>query len=719
MRDPRDVESPGSASQAVVESHSWIPSVAQDPAWIVVVDEDRMLERVQEALLTLADGVYGSRGAREENGPTSNPLVLTAGLYERTEESEHLLAGPLSTALELRVVHGNGHHDRRFLDLCRGLLVRELEADGEMVRVVRFSSLARPGIMVLRAEGASEQLGAGPPLLPPRNAGRVEQGTMTTGTWMTVSSNIGGGVVAAADQSETDHGKSTRIERIAAYVSDPVAIPPIEAASERLSTVRLVGFDELFDEHVAAWEHRWANADITIEGDDELQRAVRFSLFHLMASVASTGEAAVGARGLSGQSYAGHVFWDADVFVLPFLAATHPAAARAMLEYRLNRLDAARTEAATNGLRGADFPWESASSGREVTPTAIRHDDGTLELIRTGAHGEHIVADIAWSAMEYAAWSGDDQFLAGGGRRLLAETARFWAARIRQDSRAHILGVVGPDEYHEVVDDNAYTNVMARWNLRRAADLERRFGAQTDEVGEWEELAEALVDGYDRRTQLYEQFAGFFDLEPLIISDLAQPPVAADHLFGRDRVQAAQIIKQPDVLMLHHLVSGEVAPGSLVPNLDFYLPRTAHGSSLSPATCASLLARAGRPDDALELFAMACRMDLDDLTGTTAGGLHLATMGGVWQALVYGFAGLRPTSRALTMNPHLPSAWNRIEIRLRYRGAHLKIAVDHERMEVASTGDVTLAVAGSGVHHVHRGGTSFEWRGDQWERGPS
>jgi trehalose/maltose hydrolase-like predicted phosphorylase len=704
------------SSTPAADDGQWVPASTGDPTWQVTVEEEPMFERVHEAVLTLADGSFGTRGSREENASSGTSLVLSAGLYARHDETEHLMAGPRWTALAMA---GDARHgDHRTLDLRRGLLIREVQSSGGTIRIVRFSSLAWPGIMGLRAEGPRGRFGAGPALLPPRNAAAVEHGALDSIAWMSVSSNIGGGTVAAVDQTELDHTTGTRVERIAAYVSDPVTLPPVETAATRLSAARRAGFDHLLDEHVAAWENRWADADITIDGDDDLQRAVRFSLFHLMASVASTGEAAVGARGLSGPNYAGHVFWDADVFVLPFLAATHPAAAQAMLQYRLDRVDAARQEARANGLQGAQFPWESASSGREVTPRAVRQDTGTIEPIDTGTHEEHVVADVAWAAVEYAAWSGDDRFLATDGRRLLAETARFWASRIRRDGHAHIDGVIGPDEYHDVVDDNAYTNVMARWNLRRAAALERRWGTHETEPAEWDDLADAMVDGYDPDTLVFEQFAGFFDLEPLIIGELARPPVAADVLLGRDRVRAAQIIKQPDALMLHHLVPGEVPPASLAPNLDFYLPRTAHGSSLSPAICASLLARAGRPDDALELFATACRMDLDDLTETTAGGLHLATMGGVWQALVYGFAGLRPASDVLAIAPHLPSAWTRLEIRLRYRGARLRIAIGHERIDVTSDATVEINVGGAGIQQVDRAGATFERRENPWERTP-
>jgi trehalose/maltose hydrolase-like predicted phosphorylase len=246
--------------------------------------------------------------------------------------------------------------------------------------------------------------------------------------------------------------------------------------------------------------------------------------------------------------------------------------------------------------------------------------------------------------------------------------------RQTRDGKAHIYGVIGPDEYHEPVDDNAFTNVLARWNLRRAAALP---GVRKGERVRWLAIADALVDGYDRASGIYEQFAGFHDLEPLLIAEVApRRPIAADVLLGTERTAGAQVLKQADVLMLHHLLPEEVAPRSLLPNLDFYEPRTAHGSSLSPAIHAGLLARAGRYGAALQALRVAARLDLDDLTGTTAGGLHLATMGGLWQALVYGFAGIRPRGDSLIVDPRLPREWTALEIALCLHGRPVRVRID-------------------------------------------
>ena len=619
-----------------------VPDLAGDPSWTLMIEGIQPeLERVHESLLTLADGRLGTRGAPLFGHPSAVPGVLMAGAYRGEGPEVELDPCPDWTRLP-GSVPPEPELTRR-LDLRTGLL----RHDGPVV-ALQVSSLARPGTVAMRAQATFA--------VPPRS-----------GTGTSSSS-----AVSVAFRDECQNG---RLERVGAYGRSAAE------ARVTLALAEAAGFEGLLAEHREAWARRFDAADVVIEGDPELQLAIRVALFHLMASVASEGEAAVGARGLSGSAYRGHVFWDSDVFVLPFLAATHPPAARAVLEYRIRRLPEARAAARRLGRAGARFPWESAGSGEDVTPHHVRSPKGTIIPNRTGGLEEHIVADIAWAADCYLAWTGDEMFAIGAGRELLVETARYFASRVRRDrdGRGHIYGVIGPDEYHESVDDNAFTNVMARWNLRRAAELD---GSEAERA-EWLGIAEALVDGYDPRTGLYEQFAGFLELEPLVIADVSRRrPIAADLLLGAERVAGAQVLKQADVLMLHHLVPNEVAPASLVPNLDFYEPRTAHGSSLSPAIHASLLARAGRYDDALAMLRVAARLDLDDLTGTTAGGIHLATMGGVWQALAFGFAGVRPRGDRLVVDPRLPPAWESLELRLRFRGNPLRLRIEPGGVEI-------------------------------------
>jgi trehalose/maltose hydrolase-like predicted phosphorylase len=464
---------------------------------------------------------------------------------------------------------------------------------------------------------------------------------------------------------------------------------------EAVHEARELGFDTLFAEHRRAWAERWEEADIAIEGDADLQLGVRLALFHMMASVTDGGEAAVGARGLSGPGYRGHVFWDSDVYVLPFLAATHPSCARAMLEYRVARLPASLAAARAMGRSGARFAWESAVSGQDITPATAPDGTGGTSPVYSGPQEEHIVADVAWSAAHYIDWTGDQAFARGPGLELLAQTARWWASRIQrdEDGSAHIRDVMGPDEYHESVDDDAYTNVMARWNLRRAAEAAAGTGVSDQhERDHWLGLADAITDGYDPATGIYEQFAGWNALEPVVIADLVRRPVSADRLLGHARVRAAQIVKQPDVLMLHYLVPEELAHGSLEPNLAYYDPRTAHGSSLSVGVHAALMARAGHLEHALELLSLATRVDLDDLGGEAEEGVHLAAMGSVWRAIALGFAGLRPAGDALAIDPVLPPGWESLKLCVRFHATQIRLCVRRGTVEVSASAPVAVLV---------------------------
>ena len=659
-----------------------VPHIDDDDRWVVRLPEETSQKRVAEALGALSNGWLGTRAALEEDGPLSAPLVVVNGCYT-TGSEPHLLAAPQWTSIDLPAF-GAGATNHRQLDLRTGVLTRFVQDDDRQLRTVRLVSAARAHALGMRAETAPALLSVGEPLAQPSGQADIETDCGGELNLARARDAAGSNNISLAGwQRVRDCGDRTVIERLAAWHASQTDSPTWSPVVDKMSDLQRLGFDRLLADHRAAWARRWADAEVTIDGNAGDELAARFAVFHLLGCAPDSGEAAVGARGLTGEAYGGHVFWDADVFVLPALAAIRPGAARAMLEYRIRRLPIARAAAHALGRRGARFPWESAGSGADVTPRQVLGRRGEVIPIRTGQHEEHIVADIAWASDHYASWTGDRAFAEGPGADLIVQGARYWASRVRSDPNGttHIDQVMGPDEYHEIVDDNAYTNVMARWNLRRGADL-LAATHNGDEADEWRSLANTLVDGWDRHRSLYEQFAGYWELEPLLVANVAKPPVAVDVLLGSPRVSGSQLIKQPDVLMLHHLVPEEVVSGSLEPCLTFYEPRCAHGSSLSPAIHASLLARAGQPDHALSLFRVAARLDLDDLTGTTAGGVHLATMGGVWQALAFGFLGLRAVGEVLTINPCLPAEWTGLALRFRFRGQPVGVrgTVDFHRV---------------------------------------
>lgn len=645
----------------------------EDDRWQLVVEDGVPgRRRVEESWLCVADGRIGARGSLEEDGPGSVPMALAAGAYG---PDQSLVPLPSWISVDLS---GTFEPGRRVLDLRDATLWREAPArsdrsargDGAALRSTRFACLARPGlgVLVLEAPGAPPAVDGGP-------AGRPT-------TEVTV--HPAGRTRRVLEVRRTDvrgpAGGPRSLRRLAAYRVGNGRQPARRQAEEDLVRAWQIGPRRLLAEQRRTWGDRWGTADVEISGDGDLTRAVRFALFQLVCAADDRGEAAVGPRGLTGPAYAGHVMWDADIFVLPFLAATHVPSARAMLEYRIRRLPAARRAARALGRKGVRFPWESAADGTDVTPSFGVDETGREVPILSGPLEEHITADVAWAAWRLATWGGDWGFLDGPGRALVVDTARYWASRVRVDGQGsgHIDAVIGPDEYHEDVDDNAFTNNLAAWNLRRAAELVgRRPGrGEHEEAYHWLEVADRLVTGFDERTSLYEQFAGFQRLEPVTAASLGRVPFAGDLVLGRGRTARSQLLKQADVLMLHHMVPEAVVPGSLAPNLDHYLPRTCHGSTLSPSVHAAVLARAGRTEEARRMLELAARIDLDDLTGTTASGLHLANSGGIWQALVHGFAGLRitgPDDAELTIEPRVPADWGELRIRLRWHGTALSL----------------------------------------------
>ncbi len=662
-----------------------VPGVHRDPRWSIVEEGiDAARHRVTESLFTLATGGVGFRGSVEEAPGHGQPLVVAAGVYTGASAADGLLPGPDVVDVHLAPPV---QEDVRVLDLRTGVLHRTEVAPevrpgggsqpGPPLRSLRFASTTVPGLLAVRVEAAQERLEV------PEVGGRAG--------WSEVG-DADGGIGALTHQDTADDGGVRSVQRLVAV--DASAHGPVSRrrARRRLSRATAAGFEAALAQHRSTWARRWERVGVTIPGDPETELGLRHALFQLWGLSGAGRELAVGARGLTGGGYSGHVFWDADVFVLPALVTVDPSAAAAMVRYRLDRLDAARARARADGRDGARFPWESGRHGHDVTPAEGCLGSERIAIL-TGALEEHITADVAWAVVHHASWTRPSGALTADESLLLRETATYWASRVStaEDGSAHLLGVIGPDEYHERVDDNAFTNAMARWNLRTAAHLTR---SSPDERARWLAVADALVDGFDPATGIYEQFRGYDDLRTMVASDVAPPPVAADVLAGRAVVAASQVIKQPDVLMMHHLLPDDVAAGSLVANLDHYAPRTAHGSSLSPAVMASLHARAGRPDTALELLRLSLRIDLEDLGDTTAAGVHLGACGGAWQAVLHGFLGARVSQdRRLHLDPVLPSGWSDLDIRFRCLSNDVRIRVEDARLSVDASGPLEVQVA--------------------------
>jgi kojibiose phosphorylase len=466
----------------------------------------------------------------------------------------------------------------------------------------------------------------------------------------------------------------------------------VDAARGKLEELlgRRVYYEDLLDAHRRAWEQVWQASDVVIEGDREAQRAVRYNLFQLLIAAPWHGErASIPAKTLSGFGYHGHIFWDADIFTLPLFTFTHPEVARQMLLYRYHTLPGARRRAAAGGFEGAQFPWESALTGDEVTPRWVPHAEQREPIrIWTGDIQLHINADVAYATWQYWQATGDDEFMARYGAEMILETALFWQSRVEwypELERYEIHDVMGPDEYHERVNNNAFTNRMVQWHLKtalqlldwleaahpqRAAELRRRLKLDAARLDRWRDIVAKIYIPYDAQTGLIEQFDGYFELRDVNLADYEPRDRSMQAILGIEGVRKTQIVKQPDVLMLLYLLGDAYDERVLRVNWDYYTPRTDHtyGSSLGPAIHAILACRLGDPEAAYEHFMRAALVDLEDTRGNAADGIHAASAGGVWQAVVFGFGGVRTADGGPRAKPRLPPGWRRLCFRLQYRG---------------------------------------------------
>jgi beta-phosphoglucomutase family hydrolase len=687
---------------------AWPPvAPTEDAAWLIV-EEGFTLTREHEieSIFAVSNGHLGSRYSLAEGSPMSSPATFLAGLYDpgpRPIPALALLpdwscAAPIVEGERLSLRSGRVLAHRRTLDLRQGLVWRDWRHQDSAGRITRFQECRLASAYDRRLLLQSLALTA------ETYSGAIRFETRLEGSADVRTKNGGLAVVSAAALSapspdlqasparladltlQVDPGQTWRIDRIAAVGASSQDTEPGAVAEAHLAAAQGRGMVDLIARHVGAWSARWEASDIRVEGDPEAQRALRFAAYHLISAADPTDDrVSIGARAMTGVAYSGHVFWDTEIYMLPFFALTCPEAARALLMYRHRTLPAARAKALKYGARGAFYAWESADTGEDVTPAEVFGPVGVMIHIRLAQLEQHISADVAFGAWNYWRITGDDVFLLEAGAEIIIETARFWASRAEpgSDGKRHIRGVVGPDEYHQPVDDDAYTNGMARWNLRTAAavvaemasrwpepwaQLRAQLKLEDVELDDWAAAARDIYFSLDPKTGLIEQFQGYFALKQLPLSGLVSRIVPVDVLQDLDQVVHTPIIKQPDVLMLIYLLWDEFTPQQREANFRYYEPRCAHGSSLSPCIHALIAARLGDMTLAESYFRQAAEIDLNDNMGNAAGGVHAAALGGLWQAAVFGFAGLTLSDDGPKLDPKLPPAWRELSFRIRWRG---------------------------------------------------
>ncbi len=708
-----------------------------DAAWVIEQPGfDPLRDCSRQSRFAISNGFLGVRGGRTVNRGLecgSVPHTYVAGLFD-VPGSGQPVPGLVPAADWLRVdislapgPSGPGFaevsHHHRMLDLRRGLLVTSGRLAGPAGVAIRFQVLrlvslsARAcGLQLLRLEveaGDCEidcacafdglDFGLTPERLDP--ALGVWR-TRSTGKRLAMASahvlEVDGvemparetGPLAASWRWRARPGQIVGFARFVAVIrSDDPADDPGPAACRERDGARLLGWRGVLDAHVRCWASRWQCSDVTVGGDPGAQRALRFAAYHLIGAANPADErVSIAARALTGPDYRGHVFWDTEIHLLPFYCLTWPEAARALLMYRFHTLDAAREKARGMGWRGAMYAWESADTGAEATPAQIIGPDRKVVNILCGLQEQHITADVAYAVWQYWLATGDGDFLRDAGAEILLEAGRFWSSRARReaDGLHHIRNVIGPDEYHVGVDDSAFTNVMARWTIRRAievaelmarrwprewARLAARIGVDERELAQWSVVAEAMATGLDPRSGLFEQFAGYFALEDIDLAQYAGRSVPIDVVLGRERTERSQLIKQADVVALLALLPEEFPAGAGERNFAYYEPRCSHGSSLSKAMHGLVAARLGLSAMALGFFRANAAIDLSDNHAAIDGGVHIAALGGSWMMAVMGFAGLRLLADGLALDPRLPAEWASLAFHCQWRGRRIGIRI--------------------------------------------
>jgi len=674
-----------------------------------------------------------------------------------------LRRGVLSRWLTVRDAAGRrtSVHQRRFVDMARpylaalhtvvtaenwgGRLRVSSGIDGAVTNagVARYRSMAGGHLDVTEARGTA---GDTVLLVARTNGSGVEVAVAARTRVDGATAGVGGGPgrIAHEFSCELAAGGSVVVEKVVALVtSRDVAIArPAVAALEQLASAP--GFDELRAAHEKAWTQLWRRFRLELTDGvgtlpaPEAMLVLRTSAFHLLQTVSPHNvdlDAGVPARGLHGEAYRGHVFWD-ELFVLPVLTLRLPVLARSLLRYRTRRLDAACRAARAAGHTGAMFPWQSGSDGREESQRVHLNPRSGRWLADTSCLQRHVGLAVAYEIWQYHQATGDREFLADHGAETLLQIARFFAGLASRgaDGRHHIRGVMGPDEFSTRLpgrtdpglDDNAYTNVLTVWVLQRAADaldalpatrraeLQENLGLGADELARWDEVSRTMYVPF-HPDGVISQFEGYADLLEL---DWEGYRLRYGDIGRLDRILEAEgrsvddykVTKQADVLMLFYLFSADelrallerlgyaLPPAAIPRTIEYYVARTAHGSTLSALVHAWVLARANR-ENALEHVERTLLGDVGDLQGgTTAEGVHIGSMAGSVDLMQRCFAGLETRENILWLNPHWPRRFGRLTVAVQYRGQPLTIEVaDREVTVCAAPGPGRAVRVGCGV----------------------
>jgi len=708
------------------------------------------MQNVHETQLALGNGYVGSRAILEEIPPNCRPGTFFAGLYEgaRSLVSELVNApNPIDFRIsiageKLGVTAMDIVSHKRILDMYRGILTRRTTfANARKKRFdyqsMRFFSMHDKNMAVMQIYITPLDEDASLTFSSAVDTSITNMGLVTEGEKKHVniveSKKIGNAYSVSAKTIEKGifivYARQVIIKRgrksqnaphrtftldlkkgetacitnyLFLHTSQRGTVEQTEQFCAKAVAKNVKkGFEQLYREHCGAWKEKWKHANIEIDGDPAVERAVRFNIYHLLiAATENCDDVSIGAKALTGEGYRGHVFWDTEIFCLPFFIYTNPLVARNLLLYRYNRLGPARYIAKELGFQGAMFPWESADTGEETTPSWFKDGNGKIQRVLTMEQEHHITADIAFAVFQYYQATNDVDFLLDYGLEIMLEAARFWASRAvlnRGKKRYDIKRVIGPDEFHENVNNNAYTNFLAQWNLATAAKLCKVFqrayparvkalmakiNVKASEITRWRQIAAQLFIPRAKDTGVIEQFEGYFKrkkMPPPELNHNAMPlyPTAIGD------ISKTQYVKQSDVVMILFLLSDLFSLKTKKTNYAFYEKKTLHNSSLSASIHAALGAEVGEEHKAHHYLEAAAYADLKDVYGNTDMGVHAASLGGVWMACVHGFAGVRIKNGMLTINPKLLSRWKSITCSIKFKGFDIVVHIDEKKVSLS------------------------------------
>ncbi len=700
-----------------------------------------------ETIYTVGNGYMGVRASFEEGYPGELASTIVHGVYDHAAgqlvPELIVLPNPLSLGITINgevfnMQAGKVLGYRHALNMKSGLLTREIlwsNGHGAVVTIKfeRFASLAREHLLVQRIRiraltGQTEIRARAWVDGTATNEGVQhwkEQTPLIDGARFglyNVAGQSGYGVTVLSElramkgaQESIENGDATRpavqfvvsvereeevvFERYTAIHSTRDAADPTAAARRSLDTAVTLGFDALLIEQKQAWDTYWHSSDVVIEGDELAQRAIRFCTYHILIAAPRDDErVSIGAKTLSGPGYKGHVFWDTELFMVPLLTLTQPKIARNLLMYRYHTLQGARNKAKEAGYEGAMYAWESTDTGEETTPRWTNPlPDGSRIRIWTGDTEQHISTDVAYAVLQYWKWTDDEEFFVNYGAEIFLDTAVFWGTRAEwkpEHDRYELPMQIGPDEYHENINNSVFTNSVARWHLRSALDvlswLETHFPMQStalrerlhitpERLDKWRDIIAKMYIPQDPGLGVLEQFDGFFNLKPINLAYWKPKTTNIDAIIGHEEIQSVKAIKQADVVMLTALLPEAVGDyAARLRNWQYYYPLVDHGSSLSPTMHAWVAARLGLTDEAYDLFMHGGTIDLEDNKGNVRDGIHAAAAGGLWQALVFGFAGLHLDGDTFALDPHLPPYWKTVQFRIVHRGVQKTIKLTNE-----------------------------------------